>query len=304
MMQRRVISVVLASLTVAGASAFAARARADEAACIAASESALTLRKDGKLHATLAQLAICSDLTCSEIVRTECTKREAQVQAAMPTLIFAAKDGSGNDLVAVTVTMDGAPFASTLDGLPIAVDPGSHAFHFEAKGVPSVDKTIVLREGDAGRHETVTLGSPPPAPPTAPAPSSTVAPSSWSTQKSLAVVSAGVGVVGIALGAVFGGLAISDKNQETSNCSSTSCSNRPQASEDYDTAKKNGTVSTVGFIAGGVFLAGGAVLWFTAPKTKEASSASAIRGEPSVHGLRLVPSFDGRSAGLSFAGDM
>ena len=43
-------------------------ARADEAACIAASEAALTLRQQGKLHEALKQLAVCSEAGCSSEV--------------------------------------------------------------------------------------------------------------------------------------------------------------------------------------------------------------------------------------------
>ena len=133
---------------------------ADDAACIAASEQALTLRTQGKLHDALKQLAVCSDQACPDEVKTECTRRIDAVDAAMPTLVLVAKDGAGNDLSAVKVTMDGVSLMESLDGRPLSLDPGEHAFRFETAGQPPVEKKLVLREGDKERHETVVLGPP------------------------------------------------------------------------------------------------------------------------------------------------
>ena len=83
----------------------------------------LTEGQQGKLHDALKKLAVCSDATCSSEVRAECTQRIAAIDAAMPTLVLAAKDGSGNDLYDVRVSMDGAPLTGNLDGRPISLDP-------------------------------------------------------------------------------------------------------------------------------------------------------------------------------------
>jgi hypothetical protein len=276
---------------------WAAPARADEAACIAATEDALTLRQQGKLHDALKKLAVCADASCSSEVRAECTQRIAAVDTAMPTLVLGAKDGAGNDLYDVRVTMDGAPLTSSLDGRPISLDPGEHTFTFETAGNPPLEKKLVLREGEKDRHESVEIGPIPPpaaAPPAAvspplPAPS----PSTWNSQKTIAVTSGGVGVVGIGLGIWFGAFAASSQSKEKSDCAATGCSNRPQAVEDYDTAKKDATGSTIAFIAGGALLAAGAVLWFTAPK--EHGPLGAAR-------LRLAPVVDGPSERLVVGG--
>ncbi len=52
-------------------------------------------------------------------------------------IVFEAKDGAGNDLVAVTVTMDGQRVTDKLDGLPLQLDPGEHRFTFESEGLPT-----------------------------------------------------------------------------------------------------------------------------------------------------------------------
>jgi len=287
----RVLALAWVALPLA-MSMLAKPARADDAACIAASEQGLTLRRQGKLQDALKQLAACADPSCPGEVKAECANRIADVDKAMPTLVLAATDGSGNDLRDVKVTMDGVPLLTTLDGRPVSIDPGQHAFHFETAGQPPVDKTLVLREGEKDRREVVMIGTPPPAPL-----SSTLTPtpsrSWWTTQRTLAVISGGVGIVGLGLGGLFGGLAMSDQGQEKSNCSSSGCPNRGQANADYTTGNTNATVSTVAFIAGGVFVAAGAVLYFTAHDPA---------APPATGNLYLAPSTVGDGAGLVLGG--
>ena len=276
-------------------SMLATPARADDAACIAASEQGLTLRRQGKLQKALEQLAACADPSCPGEVKAECASRIADVDKAMPTLVLAATDGSGNDLRDVKVTMDGTPLLTTLDGRPVSIDPGSHVFHFEAAGQPPVDKTLVLREGEKDRSEVVMIGTPPPAPASAssPPPEATPRPSWWTTQRTLAVVAGGVGVAGLVVGSVFGGLAMSDQSQEKSNCSTSGCPNRGQANADFTTGGQNATVSTIGFVAGGVLVAAGAVLFFTAHDAPAA---------PATGRLYLAPSTAPGASGLLLGG--
>jgi hypothetical protein len=295
-MRRGALPLTLAAALASAAVLFAPVARADVAACIASSEQALTLRKQGKLRDALKQLAQCADPACPAEVSAECTQRIGAISAAMPTLILAAKDGAGNDLVDVKVSMDGTPLAQKLDGLPLSIDPGEHAFHFEVAGQPPLDRQLVLREGEKDRHETVVLGPAAPpasAPPPAPAPVAS-GPSWWTTQRTLAVVGGGVGVIGLGVGAIFGGLALSDQSQEKSSCSSGGCPNRPQAQADYTTGNQNATASTVAFIAGGAFLAAGAVLFFTAHDPS---------APPTAGRLYLAPSTTARGAGFLLGGD-
>jgi hypothetical protein len=266
------------------------RAFADDSTCIAASEEALTLRQHGKLHEALKQLAACADAGCPGEVKTECSRRIDEVKAAMPTLILAAKDTSGNDLYDVKVTMDGTPLATTLDGRPLSVDPGAHVFVFRQAGQAPLEKALVLREGDHDRREQVVIGQPLPvspqqlwSPPSLPPPAK---PSRWSTQRTLAVLAGGLGVVGVGLGTSWGVFALSSQNQEKSHCSTSSCSNPNQATVDYDTAHTDATASTVAFGAGAAFLAAAAVLWLTAPSV-HVTPAVGSRGGGVVLGGRF-----------------
>jgi hypothetical protein len=281
-------------------------AQGDDAACIAASEQSLVLRHQGKLHDALKELAVCADPKCPEEVKTECGRRIDLVGTAMPTLVLVAKDGAGNDLNAVTVTMDGAPLVPSLDGRALSIDPGEHTFRFETAGQPPVEKKLVVREGEKDRQVSVVLGAAPaavvppaPSPPAAPPPAAPH-PTSWSTRKTLALVGGGTGVVGLGLGIVFGVYAKSSQSQEKSNCSSTSqCSNRNQSNEDYSVARQNAMASTISAVAGAALVAAGGVLWFTAPKTNPDIRAARART------LGVAPTVMGTSGGgLMIGGDL
>src|ERR1019366_8465548 len=105
------------------------------------------------------------------MVRDACTKRLDELEKAQPTIIFRAKDASGQDVSAVKVTVDGRPLADKLDGTALPVDPGDHVFTFTTADQPPVTKTFVIGSGEKERREPVIFGgapaSPTPAQPTA-----------------------------------------------------------------------------------------------------------------------------------------
>lgn len=111
-----------------------------------------------------------------------------------------------------------------------------------------------------------------------------------------AFVVGGVGVLGVAVGAVLGAMAFSDWSSSQSDCSSTSCtaSLRPRAVHEHDSAKTEAAGSTVAFAVGGAALVVGAYLFFNPPeRTKKERSKAPLAVEPS-----LSPAF----AGLSLHG--
>lgn len=127
--------------------------------CIAANDAAQDLRRAGKLREAREKLALCVAASCPGPVREDCAQRLTEVDHVMPSVIFEVKDGAGNDVAGVTVTMDGQQLPSKLSSLPVQVDPGEHRFVFGAEGLSATEKTIVVREGDQIRHESVVLAS-------------------------------------------------------------------------------------------------------------------------------------------------
>jgi hypothetical protein len=108
--------------------------------CLSASETSLALRNQHQLRAARAQLLVCAHASCPADVRKECTRRVSDINAAMPTVVFEAKDTSGNDISAVKVSIDGQPLVERLEGTALSIDPGEHSFTFEAPGQPTVHK--------------------------------------------------------------------------------------------------------------------------------------------------------------------
>jgi hypothetical protein len=248
--------------------------------CLSASEKSLSMRNDHKLRDARAQALICAAVSCPADVRDECVRRVTALNTAMPTIVFEAKDPSGNDLSAVKVTMDGQVLAERLEGAALSIDPGQHAFAFEAAGQPVLEKQFVIVEGEKGRRERLAFGAAPRADsrvavsPPVPVPEQVAAGSAappaapegrvahLGTHRTLALVSAGVGVIGLGLGVGFGLDAMSKHDDAQKACPGT-CSNQSGVGL-WNEAVSAGYVSTVGFIVGAAGLVGGTILWLTA----------------------------------------
>src|SRR5262249_35681572 len=145
---------------VGGALAFApALAAADmtKLQCVEANTKSQDLRRDGKLAESEAQLRKCVDPSCPRLVRDDCTRRLDDLEKAQPSMLFDVKDAKGADVIDVRVSVDGRPLADHLDGTPLKVDPGPHEFTFEVAGQPPVVDKVLVREGEAGRHERVVV---------------------------------------------------------------------------------------------------------------------------------------------------
>jgi hypothetical protein len=265
-----VAAVLLSAATAAGAEPVT------KSQCVDADTRAQSLRREKKLGAAREQLRICSDPACPKMVRDDCAQRTNDLNAAEPTIVFVAKDGSGADLLAVHVTMGGHLFAEKLDGSALPVDPGEHDFTFDSAGQPSVTRHLVLHEGERGRRETIVIGK---APPSTPPPVAESHPGRG--QRVAGVVVGALGVVGVGVGAVFGAMASSDFSHQKSDCPAAGCPNHAQAVTDHDGATSAANGSTIGFISGGVLVAGGIALFVTAPKGT-LTTGSALQLAPTV----------------------
>lgn len=243
-------------------------AQADESpSCPDAYTRAQTLRNDHKLLDARAALRICVQPTCKDFIVKGCTTWLAQVEASMPSVVPVATDASGNDLPGVKVSMDGAPLLEKIDGRSVDVDPGTHTFAFEASDGTKGEKQVVVAEGEKGKRIAVTLGSPAPTPAAATA-REPVTTSSGPPWKTIGLVTAGVGVVGLAVGSVFGAMA-------AGGCSNSVCATQA----DKNKAGTNADLSTGFFVAGGVLAASGVTMWLLAPKKSSMQvSPSAMNG--------------------------
>jgi hypothetical protein len=197
------------------------------------------------------------------------------------------------------VLLDGAPVPPEEWGLAMAVDPGDHAFVVSSPDHPN--RTFTTRVGPDAPSATVRVDSleepatPPPAASPSPSPAATAAPMTaaaspspppepaapsapWSTQRWIGVGVGGAGVVGIAIGSIFG-LTAKSKLDQSNSGSSPPCDATNHCNGDGLSLRQSSsdaaTVSTIGFIAGGVALAGGVVLFLTAPRGASATAGTA-----------------------------
>jgi hypothetical protein len=242
------VACVLAALT----------ARADvHDECIAAAEQSQPLQHDGKLRAARERLRICTQPRCPALIRSDCTKWLADVEAATPTLVVHATDQGGADLADVRVLVDGELVASVLDGRDIPLDPGSHVVRLEHAGSAPLEERVVADVGVQHRMLSVTFASQaaagPPAPsPTAPPPlypPSSPPSADGGTHRSavLPLLLGGVGVVAAAVGGVLWGRGLSE-------CRSNLAGGAPSCSQD----QLNGAHTSL--VAGDVLVPVGAAI--------------------------------------------
>ncbi len=253
--------------------------------CIAANDAAQDLRRTGRLREAREKLVLCGSTSCPKVVREDCGQRLTEVDGVMPAIVFEAKDGAGNDLVSVTVTMDGQRVTDKLDGVPLQLDPGEHRFVFDSEGLPRTEQTIVLREGERDRHETVVLRQRVKSSMT-----STPTASDTSPQRTIALVLGGAGVVGLVVGSVLGLVSKGAYDHALQ----TECGNNPngcspQGIQDGRSAHGQAAASTVAFVTGGALLGGGALFYFTAP-TPDAVGVAPTAGTTGA-GLSIVGSW-------------
>jgi hypothetical protein len=267
-------------------------------ACIAASERGQSQRDDGKYRAAHDSFLQCSQDACPRVIQQSCTKWLRDLEESMPTIVLGARDEHANDLTDVTVTLDDAPFATLLDGKPVAIDSGPHVLRFQREGAPPVEQKLIVRAGEKARVVSVNIPSSQgdqgekPTPPLE---------RLFSPHHAIAAA-AGLG----ALVAAASGIALivqSNSNASTASGlrdqlgSQHACTDNPSSAA---CASLNGAVSaqhtdtnvaTGLFVGAGVLAAGAVAVWFVWPKPKATEP-------PPITGL-IVPTQGGAAFMLS-----
>ena len=188
----------------------------------------------------------------------------------------------------VEVKLDGNVLDAAALGTAVPVDPGKHAIEATAKGKKAFTTTVDV--SDRARSPSVEIPALDADPDAAKSSGGSsngaagdkagaeAATSSGSTQRIVSYVAMGLGGVGLAVGAIFGLRTSSIWNDAKTHCTGLEC-DRTGVTLATD-AKNAGTVSTISFVAGGVLLSGGAVLFFTAPSGGQKSSSTGKQAEP------------------------
>jgi hypothetical protein len=246
----------------------AAHAQANECAPLTRSAA---LRTESKLRAARSELTSCMEASeCNADARRRCAADLQTLANEMPSVVVHAHDGRGNDLVDVSVTLDGDPFVSKLDGLAMPLDPGEHTFVFTRAGQEPVTRTEQIEPKDKFKLVTVeipdaellrqrALAEAPPGRTHAP------------PDRLIAGISlAGVGVVGLAAFAGLGADARSEEREmRASNC-------KPDCSKGrVDSVSTRYTLSNISLGVGIASLGAAAWVLFTGSASTPAADPSA-----------------------------
>jgi len=217
-------------------------------------------------------------------------ERYQRLAARMPRLIVAVRGGRAD-----RVELDGKETSGDALASGMLVDPGEHRVAARA-GSRTTEQVVALAEGQTRQIELVLPSSPArSAAPSDSAPRPAVSSdaalatrdsSKTATGRTLGWVAFGVGAAGIVVGSVSGLIALGKKSDLDERCPNRNCLEPDwEANNSYDRMR---TLSTIGFVVGGVGIAAGGVLLWTNPSS---SSSDAARLE-----LRAAP---GR---MTFAG--
>lgn len=220
----------------------------------------------------------------------------------VPSLVVVVGADSRTD--GLEVTRDGEGVPPEAWSAHVHVDPGRHTVAARAPGRVAWAATVDLTEGTTTTvevpplvpeataiapptrsAETAAPAAPPPAPPPVQAGEESQA-TPGRTQRTIALAVGGAGVASVVAGAVFGVLSISAHNQADTWCDhATNQCTQQQGVDARNAAIDRGNAATWLFIAGGVAVSAGAVLWLSAPKARSApalgvsASGVFVRGE-------------------------
>jgi hypothetical protein len=127
--------------------------------CFTAPVEGQELQKQGKLLEARSRFAVCAHDTCPREIVQDCTRWSREVDEAVPSIVVAAHDRQGRDLLDVRVSIDGG-HPIDLSARAIPMDPGTHRLVFLRDGEANVEQSVLLRDGERNREVAVTFGTP------------------------------------------------------------------------------------------------------------------------------------------------
>jgi hypothetical protein len=184
----------------------------------------------------------------------------------------------------LVVRKDGAPIPIAALSESIRVDPGAHEIVAQAPGYARVFRKLTLAERQ-NEEVTIVLTKSDGAPPVSADDSQIAMPdtppsSAGSGQRTAGLVVGGVGVLGVGAAVVLG-IITASKSSAADNADSCKNPSTNAAIDDCNaqrgSARQMQTGTIIAAVAGGVALAGGVVLYATAPRA-EAKKAATTAG--------------------------
>ena len=205
------------------------------------------------------------------------------LRAKMPKVTIVTA-GPGARELDLSVTLDGRALKSALLGVELPIDPGEHTLRAVVPGATPVQVAFSVAEKQTQTVElTVPLAQrapleaqPQPQPAvTAPqrvAPQPQGKSPSWHLPAAL--VAGGAGVAGVATGIFAGLMAGSRYSKAERQCPDHACVAGSAGVDTLQSFRTLRTVSTIGYIVGGVGVAAGTTLFLTAPSKSTATARS------------------------------
>lgn len=187
------------------------------------------------------------------------------------------------------VRRDGDAIGEAQWGSPVPADVGWHKIEATAPGKKAWSTTVRIgTDGSSASVDVPILEDLPPLGDQAGGP--------WGARRVAGVVVGSVGAAGIVVASVLGIVAIVDNKASKTTCrQSDPAICKPTGYDLRVTAGRLADASTATFIAGGLALAGGGVLFFTDRPGTPGKSASTPR-------IEARPIVDGQTAGISIKG--
>jgi len=239
----------------AGAASEADGVRPDGAdACVEAYESAQERRMQGALVSAREQAETCASPACPAFIRDDCVAWRGELDAELPSVEFDVTT-QGVRLTDVRVTEGERVVAERLDGSAVELDPGNHAFRFEADGKAPLTLSVVVPRGQKNQRVVVELAPLAPSPPRAPRPPEAEPKEPENTTSPWPWVLVGTGVAGITAFTLFGSSGLSEEAKLERTCA-PSCGEEALQSvkTKYVLADISLAVGIGGLIAGGYLL--------------------------------------------------
>lgn len=204
-------------------------------------------------------------------------------------IALVVKDGAGNELHDVRVSIDGQPLVDHVEGQSLTIDVGEHHLRFRASGFNDIETTVVAKEGQHKLRVLVFLtpastvavaaqdepSSPTPISPGLQLPESSPGSAEARTltprwRKPVAGALLGASGASLVVGTIWSFLAKSEYDHALSTeCGGNANTCSAQGIADGRTAHDRALISTVAFVGAAAFLAGAATVYFAWPGTQE-----------------------------------
>jgi hypothetical protein len=218
-------------------------------------------------------------------------ERAAALEPVAPRLTINVPSSAAS--IKLEVVVDGAPFPQAKWNRAQPFDAGPHTVTTSAPGKKPFEAKVALLDGKGSEVTIPELENEPVAAPiTTPDDKGAAA---GNGQRRSALIVGAVGVLGLAVGAGAGIFSAVKNGQAKDLCPSYSSCPDADGRSKWNAATDAGTVSTIGFVAGGVILTAATILYFTAPKSTTSAATA---------GWWVTPGVGLGSAGLVAGGSL